>query len=316
MGKYSPSEGGSPIFTQPKTLPIISLERLIESGNFDVNFYRGHYSDLFDLSDQALIEHYCVFGRKEGRISTPIALRQNLVNVLSSCSSIIEIGPFCNPLISSENVVYFDVLNTEELLKRAQKIGHPIRSVPQIHYVSPTGDLSVVDRKFALAVSSHCVEHQPDLIRHLQQVHYLLEPSGYYCLLIPDKRYCFDHALAESNLAQILEAHNEGRRKHTLSRVIEHRALTTHNNPVRHWNGDHFDPQWHESISARAKSAIVEFEAAAGTYIDVHAWQFTPESFADIIRTLNKMGLIGLDVALVCNTPFGNNEFVCILKKP
>ena len=90
--------------------------------------------------------------------------------------------------------------------------------------------------------SSHCIEHQPDLVRHLQEVANLLEPDGAYFLLIPNKLYCFDHFIAETSVADVMLAHHLGHRVHTLASVIEHRALTTHNDPSRHWLGDHADP--------------------------------------------------------------------------
>ncbi len=49
---------------------------------------------------------------------------------------------------------------------------------PKIEYLSPTGDLTIVNRRFHAVLSSHCIEHQPDLIRHLQHVAALLDPGG------------------------------------------------------------------------------------------------------------------------------------------
>ncbi len=121
--------------------------------------------------------------------------------------------------------------------------------------------------------------------------------------------------LSESNLAEVLHAHAQQDRFHTLDAVIEHRALTTHNDTSRHWRGDHSDASYATSIVPRARAALAEYEAARDTYIDVHAWQFTPASFRLIAQSLFEMGLIRLQVERVYNTPHGYNEFTAVLGK-
>ncbi len=160
----------------------------------------------------------------------------------SQSSRVLEIGPFCNPCMTGRNVRYFDVLDRAGLLKRAAEQGYLVVSAPKIDFVSPVGDLSVVDATFDAVVSSHCIEHQPDLVAHLAEVARILEPGGRYFLLVPDKRFCFDHFLAPSTVAGVVDAWKEGRKVHRLASVLEHRALTTHNDTARHWAGDHADP--------------------------------------------------------------------------
>jgi hypothetical protein len=160
-------------------------------------------------------------------------------------------------------------------------------------------------------VSSHAIEHQPDLVRHLVNVSNLLSPGGRYFLAVPDRRYTFDHYLKDSNVAEVIEAHLQGRERHTLQSVIEHRALTTHNDPVTHWSGAHGEE---EINSTRVQSAITEFEKTDG-YIDVHAWIFTPSSFRLIISALFSLGLIQLSIERLYPTLRNSNEFYAILKK-
>lgn len=229
--------------------------------------------------------------------------------------SVLEVGPFCNPVLVGPQVTYFDVMPTEGLVERARKIGYPIIATPRIDFVSPVGDLSVVDRQFDACLSSHCIEHQPDLIGHLQAISRILSAGGAYYLIVPDKRYCFDALISESNLAEVVAAHIEGRTRHSLESVIEHRALTTHNDPIRHWIGDHFDPEYHRGLGERTSSAIAEWRESSGQYIDVHAWQFTPASFRGIISSLREMKYIDLSVDCVGDTPQGQFEFVSILRR-
>jgi SAM-dependent methyltransferase len=288
---------GQPVFPEP----------------LDPTFYRGAYPDLRAMTEVQARAHFASHGIAEGRQGSALAVREGLIGEVRRQPSVLEIGPFCNPVVRGRNVAYFDVLDREALRARAVAIGQDPAGVPAIDFVAPDGDLSGIGRRFAAVISAHCIEHQPDLVRHLTQVATLLEPGGHYFLIVPDRRYCFDHFLADSTLAGVLAAHREGRRVHRLESVIEHRALTTHNWVDRHWAGDHLDPAYHATIVARARGAIAEFEAAQGAYVDVHAWQFTPASFRALIGQLHQGGWSPLAPLRVYETPRGRNEFTAIL---
>lgn len=225
---------------------------------------------------------------------------------------ILEIGPFYNPLCTGNNVKYFDILNQQELQKRAESIGASGSShrIPKIDFVSKIGDISIITEKFDSVVSSHVIEHQLDFIDHLQGVSKILKERGEYVLRIPDKRFCFDHYLCESTIAEILSAYFEKKSKHSLKSVIEHRALTTHNNPILHWRGEHGE---RKNIQTKIKSAIEEFKREE--YIDVHAWYFTPSSFAEIISTLTQLDYIDFRVKSIDETFMNTLEFSVILEK-
>ena len=281
----------------------------------DLAFYRRSHPDLRAMTDAEARAHFARHGIAEGRQGSPLALREALVAAVRRAPSVLEIGPFCNPVARGPNVAYFDVLDRAALQKRAATLGLDPAGVPEIAHVAAGGDLSVVADRFAAVVSAHCIEHQPDLIRHLRQVADLLEPGGHYFLIVPNRRYCFDHFIAESTLAGVVAAHREGRRAHRLESVIEHRALTTHNGVERHWAGDHLDPGYHEAMAARVRAAVAEFEAAAGSYVDVHAWQFTPGGFRSLMGALHAGGWSPLRPLRVYETPRGRNEFTAILAK-
>lgn len=226
--------------------------------------------------------------------------------------SVLEIGPFNNPTVRGDNVRYFDVMTTAQLKERAERVGYDPQTVPEISYVSPDGDLSVVDNRFSAVVSCHCIEHQPDLIRHFKQVEAMLETKGKYYLVVPDKRYCFDYFFDASSVDAILAA--KGETRHPLPKVIEHRALTTHNDAARHWMGDHVDPWYYEEIPQKTELALKEFLDADGGYVDVHRWQFTPDSFAGIVSSLFDRGEIKLKLRDIQQTPADDMQFTAILQ--
>ena len=278
---------------------------------FDPAIYRVLNPTLALPSDAAAEAHYRREGRDAGLIASPLALRENvLALVAAGAGEVLEIGPFCSPLLRGPRVRYLDMLDAAGLRARAAEIGlDPLGCPERIDYV---GDLAQVDRRFAAVVSSNAIEHQPDLVRHLREVERILEPNGACVLIVPDKRYCFDHFLPESSIADVLQAHRAGRRRHQLDSVIEHMALTTHNDCRRHWAGDHDDPT--RGRIERVQAAIERFDAAGLGYVDVHAWQFTPASFRAVIDQLGALGLIGLEVADVYDTPRDRHEFCAVLR--
>ena len=280
----------------------------------EVEVYRRLWSDLATMSDDDLAKHFRVFGEAEGRQANRLATRMDFVRLIPTNADALEIGPFARPLLTGPRVRFFDVLSQADLITRARKVGEPYMSVPVIDFVSPTGDLSIVDQFFSYVVSSHCLEHQPDMIAHLKQVERILRPGGRYFILVPDKRYCFDAFMSESTIAEVLDAHHAGRKIHPLKSVIEHRALTTHNDSVRHWAGDH-GPRFPD-LATRVANALREHEAAAGGYIDVHAWYLTPGNAALLMTTLRDLDYIGLELERLYPSRRPGNEFWMVLRKP
>lgn len=279
----------------------------------DLPAYREAWRDLAAMDDKALTAHYTQFGRNEGRTANAIATREAFAALIPGDADALEIGPFFRPMLSGPRVRYFDVLDQAELRDRARQIGLAPDRVPAIDYVSPTGDLGIVTDSFDCALSSHCIEHQPNLVSHLQHVSRLLRQGGRYFLLVPDHRYVFDALIAPSTIAEVLEAHYTDRKVHTLKSVIEHRALTTHNEPSLHWNGEHGGPV---DTVERVKGAVREWTEATGGYIDVHAWYFTPDSATELLTTLRAAGYIDLRVERVYPTRRNSNEFWMVLRKP
>lgn len=279
----------------------------------EVEHYIASWPDLSRLDAEAAAQHYRRYGRVEGRRANQLVSRQDFVNLVPTHVPALEIGPFYSPALAGPHVSYFDVISQNELRRRAAELGADATRTPRIDYVSPTGDLAVVNRAFVSVLSSHCIEHQPDLIYHLQQVSRVLVSGGRYFLLIPDKRYCFDYFIDESSVAEVVSAHQQRRSTHPLRSVIEHRAMTTHNDVARHWAGDHGSiPDDHET---RILKAMDEYRDAAGDYIDVHGWYFTPDNVSEIFNTLLRLKLIDLQIERCYPTRLQTNEFWMVLRK-
>lgn len=249
-----------------------------------------------------------------GEYPNCISNKFDFTRLIKTSHKCLELGPFNKPLLKNDNVKYFDVLDKSGLIQRAQKLNLDISMIPEIDFVSPNGDLKIINDKFDVILSSHVIEHQPDLIDHLKNIERILTNGGKYLLIIPDRRYTFDYFIQESNLGQIIEVHVEKRQQHRLGSIIEHRCLTTHNNPYLHLLGMHGKLKTGRALSEMIDSAIQEFNSAA-EYIDVHAWYFTPAMFSNLITQLFYGGFINLTLDKIYETVPGQLEFFAILRK-
>ena len=271
---------------------------------------RTRYSDLAGFDDEAVRAHFHAYGRDEGRAASDAAFRQVFVGLIDSDQSLLEIGPFCQPVFEGPNVRYLDILDADALKGRGEAIGMDVGRCPRtIHYTR--GLAEAAGANFDVIFSSHNLEHQPDLIGHLNEAAAALAAGGVYAMLIPDKRYCFDHFLPETTVAEVLEAHVEGRTRHAARHVVEHMAMTTHNDSAAHWRGEHGERSI--GTDGRLSQAVAAINAANGDYIDVHAWKFTPQIFREITSALTAMGVCRLKPLRVYDTPHGSNEFSAVM---
>lgn len=285
--------------------------------NFDCAFYQKNNVDLKHLQNKQLINHYKINGENEGRVCSKILNRHSLVSYINTDElSCLEIGPFDVPVLKGTNVKYFDVLNKEGLINRATKINriNNINNIPIIHFVDNTANLKIINEQFNIVLSCHSIEHQLDFIQHLKDVSNLLEENGYYVIILPDKRYCFDHFIKESTIADIINQHVNKNKFHSIKSVIEHRALTCHNDSIRHWNNDHGDYNIDPIV---IKNAINEYDKSLeqNEYLDVHSLQFTPTSFKSILDLLYTLKYIDLQICQIYPTLRNSCEFMVILKK-
>lgn len=285
---------------------------------FDAAIYRSLHVDLSHLSDDALARHYDTHGRSEGRRAHALADRTQFAALAADCKSL-EIGPFAAPLLQGPHVRYADIYSTAELRRMSVTAGLDPERVPNIDWVVGPNDLGAIDDTFDAVLTSHVIEHQPNLVGHLRQVHRLLRPGGRYFLAVPDHRYCFDHFKAPSTIVDILDAHVRNVALHDPRSLIRSRFQVTHNDPVRHWAGDHgaADHNPHFPSADRTqllRDALSMLESHSGGLYDDHAWFFTPDGFASIIDDLSRLELIPFALERLYPTLHNTLEFWAILR--
>jgi len=259
----------------------------------DTSTYRTLHKDLLNFNDTELAKHWESYGLFEGRTASKVQNRSNLLGILDSCNSILEIGVFDSPSLEhlrreGRTIHYADWLDKESLINRAASTpGRHPENVPDIQYILSKG-YDQIDTKYDAITSHHCVEHQPDLIQHLKDVHSKLNPGGFYIFSVPDKRRCFDHFIPESTVLDLIDAFYDQRHKPSLKSVFEHRCFTCHDfltspDPYTFT----FAPP---EMRACLDRAFIEFSENA--YVDVHCWQFTPHGFKRLYNQLLSYGLV------------------------
>lgn len=295
-------------------------ERLPPEFEYDAYVADPGNRDVASFGEYRARRHYGSFGRFEGRVCSRVKCRADFVALVPVELPILEVGPFFSPAFRRPraNVRYLDCLSTESLLQRAGTVkGAAFENVPEIDYVwSGEAYRDIVGRTFSVVYSSHNIEHQTCLIRHLQDLESVLESDGAAFFVIPDKRYCFDHFFAETNLADVFDAWVGQRRRHSVRDILEHRFFCTHNDAVRHWRGDHGEwaalapMEGDREIAFRAEVAHLR---SSEEYADVHAWKFTPDSFVVLMDNLFRLGMTKFRVARVYRTVKDSQEFYVVL---
>ncbi|WP_428376627.1 methyltransferase domain-containing protein [Lichenicoccus sp.] len=210
----------------------------------------------------------------------------------------LEIGALHNPILRkpAARVLYVDHVGTEAL--RAKYAGDPDVDpgrIVEVDVVWNSGPLDVAcgGRRFDYVVASHVIEHIPDLVGWLGQLKSVLRPSGTVRLIIPDRRYCFDHRRETSSAADAILAARAGTMIPGPRQILDFTLQYAARDLDEAWRGQPgSDPPPTRQEYDRA-IAIMEDALSRGAYHDVHCWVFTPLAFARLMRQLAAYGLIG-----------------------
>jgi 2-polyprenyl-3-methyl-5-hydroxy-6-metoxy-1,4-benzoquinol methylase len=222
----------------------------------------------------------------------------------------IEIGPLSKPIVTREmgNIRYVDHANTENLRKKyATDPNVEVSQIVDVDYVwgeRTLPELVANAAPFDYVIASHVIEHVPDLIGWLKEIHAVLKPGGVLSLAIPDKRYCFDYHRSPTQAAEVVDAYLRGQRQPEPRQVFDFLSS------VACWQG-HFT--WSESADFKAGDVVRTHSAAeawemtkqvfaSGEYHDVHCWVFTPDSFFSLLKTLISANLFDFKVATFSQT--------------
>ncbi len=217
----------------------------------------------------------------------------------------IEVGPLMNPIITRDmgQVRYIDHATTEELkTKYAHDLNVDISKIVDVDYVwgkEGLPDLVGKDAPFDYLVASHVVEHVPDFIGWLKEIHAVLKVDGILSLVIPDKRYCFDHHRQLTQGADVVDAFLRHSRKPSPRQIFEHFSSAVAYDSKITWDSSiAIEPTKFSNLHSEVGAWHAACQSAQNEqqYIDAHCWVFTPESFFTLLKSLIHLELFDFKV--------------------
>jgi predicted SAM-dependent methyltransferase len=276
--------------------------------NFDEKQYLKKYTDVAIAVEKGVFkngyEHYIKHGKHEKRsLGIYLSKEEKVFKLLKKKGKGLEIGPSHNPLAPKRegfNVQILDHASTADLKKKYKDHGVNIENIEEVDFVwngEPLNKLIQNTHCYDYIIASHVIEHIPDFISFLRQIELLLKPDGILSLVVPDKRYCFDYFSPISSSGKIIDAYLNQNTQPSPGQVFDHfsNASMKENNIA-----------WSESSKVESYELCHSFDDAKEfykkslnekkDYIDVHCWRFIPESFSLIIKDLQMLGLINLEI--------------------
>lgn len=248
-------------------------------------------------------EHYQAYGKREGRALRPDITREGKVLfAIDRRGKGLEIGPSYNPIAAKKHgfdVQILDYLSADQL--RDKYRGHvSIDSIEEVDFVwsgQPLHELVGRQACYDWIIASHVIEHVPDLISFLIQCQILLKPEGRLSLVVPDKRYCFDHFGMMTSTGNLLDAYAEKRTHPSPGTVFDHVANATKFEGNVTWHGGSEGENYELIHTLDQARDLWQQVSKEHIYVDSHCWRFVPESFLLILSDLNMLGLIQLGIA-------------------
>lgn len=232
----------------------------------------------------------------------------------------VEIGPLCYPMVErpKHEVYYVDHCTTEELKKKYAD--HPnidSKNIVDVDFVwgdSTLGSFLSSKPPMGYIVASHVIEHVPDLIGWLFEMHAVLKENGCLCLVVPDKRFTFDVYRRCSAFEEIQTAYKEQRRKPGLRCVMDHFSNVVAADTWKMWEDYSIVKTFVFNHPASLLEVAID-DIRAGKYIDVHCWVFTPWHFFEILGEIIATTGLGFDLDHFQTTSPFDLEFYVRLKK-
>jgi len=221
-----------------------------------------------------------------------IVEKHTLTNYISGRG--IEIGGLENRLklkSGKAQVLYVDLCDRQGLIKQNPET--PPENIFQPDIVASAEDLYPISTaSMDFVIACHVLEHIPNPLKALKDIHRVLKRYGILYLSIPDKRYTFDRERPVTPLSHVIKDYEEG---------------TIVDNCIDHYR------EWIDFVESRRNNPVAKTVDEAKRYrIHFHVW--VPDSILEILEHMGK----NLDAQFSLLDYYykeGDAEVVCILKK-
>lgn len=209
----------------------------------------------------------------------------------------IEIGPSHNPVAPKKegyNVHIIDHMTREQLINKYNDHHVNLKNIEEVDFVwqgQPYSELTGKSKHYDWIIASHMIEHTPDLIGFLYDCDTILKDDGVISLVVPDKRYCFDHYRPITGISKIIDNHFLENKIHSPGMVAEYYLNVVSKAGNIAWDS-HTTGKYNFVRSIEDALQGMESVLKENAYLDIHAWCFVPHSFRLIIHDLYCLGLI------------------------
>lgn len=231
----------------------------------------------------------------------------------------VEIGPLASPIVrrSEGQVLYADHATTEILRQKYAGHGWDTDAIVDVDLNLSGRSLSEAlgGRRVDYVIASHVIEHVPNLVGWLRDLHCSLAREGVVSLIVPDKRYCFDAKRPESTTGELIQAHLESRTNPTVRQVFDFWALYCAVDSQAVWSGASNPSELPFSgTKQNAMEKCQELLSSSG-YADVHCWVFTPASMLECLADLAELSMMPFALDQFFPTEAGDLEFFVTLRR-
>ncbi|WP_264914036.1 class I SAM-dependent methyltransferase [Rhodoluna lacicola] len=250
---------------------------------------------------------------------------QNVHSEIRFDSNVLEISPNWAPLVVPEDftdagsVEYCDRMPFEWL--REREANNPDRLSADLNVIQTTFTWTpgkrlteCTSRKYDYVLSSHVVEHVPDLLGHMLEIADVLRPEGKYVIVLPNAEGSGEFFRRKSDEADIVEhffrggnATSPGQNWDYLTKSLRYSGKKMSGKSLQDFDRNHTDAE-----------AIQDAFRCNFEYVDVHCWVFTPKSFTGLVSRFNELEIFPFRVEKILEsskkTADGiSQEFVVVL---
>ena len=217
---------------------------------------------------------------------------------------ILELGPLDRPIAEKTiypNTIYCDIRSTEEVQAlysgndylAATGIKIDIETIVPIDHVikGSYAESFANEEKFDCIIASHVLEHMDDLIFSLRDIAQILKSGGIFCIIYPDKRYCFDHFRTSASFRDAYHVFRQGTKNNAPMVLDFYYSVIPENDPRVFWNQNGL---LNELPRAPYENAVAHYKQALDgkRMDDVHYWPFTDMDFLKFLYDCTRAGLL------------------------
>jgi SAM-dependent methyltransferase len=223
--------------------------------------------------------------------------KEKVLKHIDKCGYGLEVGPSHNPLApkcEGYSVQIIDHMSRKQLIEKYTNDNVRLENIEDVDFVwngESYTDLTGKKKHYDWIIASHLIEHTPDLIGFLNDCDQVLKDDGVLSLVIPDKRYCFDHYRPITGISKIIDASFNKNKTHTIGTAAEGILMFVKLDGTIAWDkntiGEYSRPHSRDAMLKLFNEAIKNTN-----YEDAHAWCFVPHSFRLLIQDLFMLGLI------------------------